>query len=33
MEKSNLPEGFVEEHTVIYGVTPDGVFHIKLNNP
>jgi enoyl-CoA hydratase/carnithine racemase len=32
MEKK-LPDGFVEESNVIYGITAEGLMHIKLNRP
>eukprot|EP00347_Sterkiella_histriomuscorum_P015593 403356442 len=28
-----LPEGFKQEENILYGVTKEGVFHIKINNP
>ena len=28
-----LPPGFKEEHNIVYGITPDGLLHIKINRP
>lgn len=31
--ETKLPAGFVEEDNVIYGLTPEGLMHIKINRP
>jgi enoyl-CoA hydratase/carnithine racemase len=31
--ESKLPPGFKEEHNIVYGITDNGLLHIKLNRP